>query len=64
LPNIRSVRLCNAACGMMHPMSCHPVVWSGLVLHYQTTGWQFIGCIIPQAAVDSLTLLMMGKIVA
>ena len=31
---------------------------------YQTTGRQLIGCIIPQAALHSLLLLMMGKIVA
>jgi hypothetical protein len=61
LPIIRSIiRLCIAACGMMHPVG-------GLVteeLCFQTTGRQLTWCITPQAALHSLMLLMMGKIIA
>jgi len=59
LPIIRSIRLYNAACGKKHPIGCRPVVWPR-----QTTGRQPIGCFLPQAALYSLMLLMMGKTIA
>ena len=33
-------------------------------LHFQATGRQLCGCIIPQAATQSLVLLKMGKVTA
>jgi len=32
--------------------------------HFQATGWQNRGCIIPQAVAHSLVLLKMGEIIA
>jgi hypothetical protein len=37
-----------AACGIMHPRCCRPVVWKQRFLHFQTTGWQHRGSTIPQ----------------
>jgi len=68
LPIIRSIRLYNAAWVMNHPnqLSAARSGKGGTVqfLRYQTTGRKLIGCFIPQAALYSLMLLMMGKIVA
>jgi len=33
-------------------------------LHFQATGQQYRGCIIPQAVTHSLVFLKMGKIIA
>jgi hypothetical protein len=65
LPFIRSIRLCTAACGMMHhTKSCSrqsnaPDEGQNYCI-LQPVVWY----IIPQAAVHSLMLLMKGKIVA
>jgi len=55
LPIIRSIRVYNAACGMKHS--------SELSVGCQATYRQLTGCFIPQAALYSLMLLMMGKTV-
>ena len=48
LPIFRSTRLCVTAFGIIYP----------------ATGGQHRPCIIPQAVIDSLVLLKMGKIIA
>ena len=54
LPIFRSIRLCVADCGIMHPRCCRP----------GATGRHHRGYIIPQAVTHILVLLKMGKIFA
>jgi len=67
LPIIRSIRLYKAACGMNHPSELPA---GGLVTEEQISSVtrppadNSLGWLIPQAALYSLGLLMMGKIVA